>query len=291
MNQTLTAPALACPDADALVSEHLPLARYAAHTVANRLHLPTHLCREDLVSSAQVALVEAARRYDPSQGASFATYVRPRLQGAVLDTLRANGWASRSIRAEARRLDAAVEALTAELGGAPSRQQVADRLKMSVSDLDALRHDIARGSLISIDEGETGAASVADTTDSPEQTVLKRERVGYLLDAVEALPDRVGEVIDRNFFNDEPLTDIANDMGLTLSRISQMRAQGLLLLHAALSEIVEGRPVPETGGSRARAQQRRFVSEVASASPDYRTRINAHHRPRPNLSRKVLALD
>ena len=83
-------------DVDALVTEHLPLAAFAVNAVASRISLPAHVSREDLLSCARVALVEVARRFDPSAGASFATYALARLQGAVLDELRSGDWASRS---------------------------------------------------------------------------------------------------------------------------------------------------------------------------------------------------
>ncbi len=76
------------PEIDALVTEHLPLASFAVNAVAARISLPGHVSREDLLSCAHVALVEVAKRFDPTAGASFATYALARLQGAVLDELR-----------------------------------------------------------------------------------------------------------------------------------------------------------------------------------------------------------
>jgi len=74
-------------------------------------------------------------------------------------------------------------------------------------------------------------------------------------------------VVERNFFGDESLTDIAEDLGVTLSRVSQMRARALTLLHAAMSEVWEGQAVPADGGVRARNQQRSYVDRVAGRSP------------------------
>src|SRR3954465_8694498 len=102
-------------DVDALVTTHLPLAQFAVNAVASRISLPGHVSRDDLLSCASMALVEVARRFDPSAGATFATYALPRRQGAVLDELRSGDWASRSVRAAARRTDAATEALTMSL--------------------------------------------------------------------------------------------------------------------------------------------------------------------------------
>lgn len=250
------------------------MARYAVNAVAARVGLPAHVCRDDLLSGAQMALVEAAKRYDPSTGIPFGAYVRTRLQGAVLDELRAMDWASRTVRAEGRRLEAAFDTLTSELGSPPTREQVADRLGVSTVEVDTLQADIHRAVVTSIDIN-TGSADRVIGGESPERTVLGHERVGYLLDAISSLPDRLGEVIERNFFDDEPLTAIAEDLNLTLSRVSQMRAQGLRLLNAALTEIVDGGVAVETGGARARSQQRDYIAQVSTASPDYRARLSA----------------
>ena len=255
---------------DALVTEHLPLASFAVNAVAARISLPSHVSREDLLSCAHVALVEVAKRFDPTAGASFATYALARLQGAVLDELRSGDWASRSVRAAARRTDAAADALTISLGRPPTREELAASLGIARADLESLQVDVHRAVMISID-AESGAGGgsldLPDTGESPERAVLRGERARYLLDAIRALPDRLDEVIERNFFGDESLTDIADDLGVTLSRVSQMRARALTLLHAAMSEVWNGSAVPADGGVRARNQQRSYVDRVAGRSP------------------------
>ncbi|MGY1885741.1 MULTISPECIES: sigma-70 family RNA polymerase sigma factor [unclassified Blastococcus] len=252
-------------EVDALVTEHLPLAAFAVNAVASRISLPGHVSREDLLSCAHVALVEVARRFDPDAGASFATYALARLQGAVLDELRSGDWASRSVRAAARRTDAAADALTISLGRPPTREELAQSLGVARSELDHLQVDVHRAVMISIDAevGPDGTAlDLPDSGESPERAVLRGERARHLHAAIRALPDRLDEVVERNFFGDESLTDIAEDLGVTLSRVSQMRARALTLLHAAMSEIWEGRTVPADGGVRARNQQRAYVDRV-----------------------------
>jgi RNA polymerase sigma factor FliA len=255
---------------DALVTEHMPLASFAGNAVAARISLPGHVSREDLLSCAHIALVEVAKRFDPSAGASFATYALARLQGAVLDELRSGDWASRSVRAAARRSDAAADALTISLGRPPSREELAASLGVPRSELDNLQVDVHRAVMVSIDAevgGDGTSLDLPDTGESPERAVLRGERARYLHDAIRALPDRLDEVVERNFFGDESLTDIASDLGVTLSRVSQMRARALTLLHAAMSEVWEGKAVPADGGVRARNQQKTYVERVAGRSP------------------------
>src|SRR4029450_10030809 len=126
--------------------------------------------------------------------------------------------------------------------------------------------DVHGAVMVSID-AETGgdgtSLDLPDTGESPERALLRGERSRYLQDAIRALPDRLDEVVERNFFGDESLTDIAADLGVTLSRVSQMRARALTLLHAAMSEVWEGRAVLADGGGRGRTQQRSYVDRVA----------------------------
>jgi RNA polymerase sigma factor for flagellar operon FliA len=274
---------------DALVTEHLPLAAFAVNAVAARISLPGHVSREDLLSCAHVALVEVAKRFDPSAGASFATYALARLQGAVLDELRSGDWASRSVRAAARRTDAAADALTVSLGRPPTKEELAASLGVGRQDLDALQVDVHRAVMVSID-AETGgdgtSLDLPDTGESPERALLRGERARYLHDAIRALPDRLDEVIERNFFGDESLTDIAEDLGVTLSRVSQMRARALTLLHAAMSETWDGTAVPADGGVRARNQQRSYLDRLTGgargpAAPPPRRPPTSWPVPRP----------
>ncbi len=256
-------------DVDALVTSHLALAQYAVNAVAARISLPGHVSRDDLLSCAQVALVEVARRFDATAGATFATYALPRLQGAVLDELRSGDWASRSVRAAARRTDAAADVLAARLGRPPTRAELAAELDVAPSEISALQVDVHRAVMVSIDaeSGEDGGTfDLPSAADSPERAVVKSERARYLHEAMRALPDRLGEVVERSFFGDESLTDIAADLGVTLSRVSQMRARALTLLHAAMSEVWDERPVVAEGGVRARNQQVSYVEQVAARS-------------------------
>ena len=137
------------------------------------------------------------------------------------------------------------------LGRPPTRDELAASLGVPQSELDALKVDVHRAVMVSIDAdtgGDRASLDLPDTGDSPERAMLRRERARHLEDAIRALPDRLDEVIERNFFGDESLTKIAEDLGVTLSRVSQMRARALILLHAAMREVWEGAAVRPTAG-------------------------------------------
>jgi RNA polymerase sigma factor for flagellar operon FliA len=155
------------------------------------------------------------------------------------------------------------------LGRPPTKEELAASLGVERSELDALQVDVHRAVMVSID-GESGSdggsLDLPDTGDSPERALLRSERARHLHAAIRALPDRLDEVIERNFFGDESLTDIAEDLGVTLSRVSQMRARALVLLHAAMSEVWDGEAVQAEGGVRARNQQKAYLVRVTARS-------------------------
>ena len=123
MDTTTTTPAQAATSAqatteDTLVRAALPL---VGHVVAEMLtRLPTHVTRDDLISAAMLGLAQAARSYDPTHGVPFDRHAANRIRGAILDELRSIDWASRSVRANARRLATADEQLTNTLGRTPT---------------------------------------------------------------------------------------------------------------------------------------------------------------------------
>jgi RNA polymerase sigma factor for flagellar operon FliA len=154
---------------------------------------------------------------------------------------------------------------------------------MARSELEALQVDVHRAVMVSID-AETGpdggTLDLPDTGESPERALLRGERARYLHAAIRALPDRLDEVVERNFFGGESLTDIADSLGVTLSRVSQMRARALVLLHAAMKETWEGTPVAADGGVRARNQQQAYLDRLTSRAAGVEGPARNAERPR-----------
>lgn len=105
-------------DMETLVTANLPLVGHLVREVLARV--PAHIRREDLFSAGSVALVAAAKAFDPSRGAPFATFAAMRIRGALLDELRGLDWASRSVRGKARKVEAVRDEFVATHGRIPS---------------------------------------------------------------------------------------------------------------------------------------------------------------------------
>jgi RNA polymerase sigma factor for flagellar operon FliA len=189
------------------------------------------------MSAGYAALVHAARGFDASRGVPFARFAAARVRGALLDELRGLDWASRSVRQRARRTDTARQELTAELGRTPTVQEVADRLGCRIEDIESADDDVHRAVVFSLQGFATAGADdmVTEPSAGPEEMLIRRERLGYLRHAVDALPERLRAVVQGYFFEERPMAKIAEELGVTESRVSQLRAEALGLLRDGLN--------------------------------------------------------
>ncbi len=252
------------PEVETLIRENLALVGHIVRETMTRL--PAHIGRDDLVSAGMTALVLSAQGYDDSRGVPFARFAAIRIRGALVDELRSMDWASRSVRGRAREVEAARNHLAVSLGRSPRPQEVAETLGVSVSELGSIDADVHRASVLSLQgfAPETGAAMVADAQRGPEQLVLDREQLGYLHDAIAELPERLRHVVQAYFFEQRQMADIAAELGVTESRISQLRAEALKLLrHGLASAEPELAEAPEPTG-RAGARVASYAAAVAA---------------------------
>ncbi|WP_238993644.1 sigma-70 family RNA polymerase sigma factor [Nocardioides caldifontis] len=226
-------------DADHLVTSHMALVGHLVRESLSRL--PGHVSRDDLTSAGLAALVQAARSYDESRGVPFTRYATTRIRGAIIDELRGVDWASRSVRRRARELDETRSRLASELGRPATDQELAAATGLSVDEIAGNADDVSRASVMSLQGfGETPIDEVLPTrVPSPEERVEHNERVAYLVDAVALLPERLRAVIEGYFFAERPMAEIAAELGVSESRISQMRAEALVLLKDAMNSALD----------------------------------------------------
>jgi RNA polymerase sigma factor for flagellar operon FliA len=254
---------------DELVRRGLPLVQYLVSEVASRIPRSVH--REDLVSAGMLGLAQAARAWDDSRGVTFECYARTRINGAILDELRGRDWASRSVRSDSRAYRSAVEQLTTDLGRPPTREEVAAKMGVEVATLHRLEDDVARASVLSYESVFADADNVptsAATVDGPVDELLGRELRSVLGDAVGALPERLRKVVVEYFFDERPMQDIADDLGVTESRVSQMRAEALALLRDGINSQLDPQEVPDLNVTHGRVGRRKaaYYAAVAQSS-------------------------
>jgi RNA polymerase sigma factor FliA len=274
---------------DELVRTHLHLAIQAVHELARRL--PPHVNRDDLSSAAMLGLAQAARSWDPERGASFERHAATRIRGALLDELRDSDWASRSVRSRARRLQQAGEELTGRLGRAPTQAELAAELGTDTGAVHKLVGDVHRATVLNYESivADGDADDLLPSGDhAPDHVLVDRERRAYLSDAVLALPERLRAVVIGYFFQERPMLEIAAELGVTESRVSQLRAEALILLRDGLNALLDPDTLPAEPRPDGRLARRRAAYHAAiAACSDFRARLDA--APRPLLERAAEA--
>ncbi len=222
-----------------LVTHYLPLVK----TVVGRqaMTLPPHVSLEDLHSAGLVGLLQALRSYRPNSGATFETFARFRIRGAVLDELRRMDWVPRSVHEKARKLQDALASLEQQKGRAPTDQEMARSLKLSAEEYRDLLEDVRPAAFLHLDSllhPDSGDPTLLhecvpdDQQEIPGELVAKRELIQLVMDRLEHLPTLQKKVLSLYYCEDLRLKEIAAIFGLTESRISQIHTQAILAIRS-----------------------------------------------------------
>ena len=206
-------------------------------------HFPLHVERAELVRAGMVGLVEAAHRFDATRGIPFERFAASRIRGAVLDALRADDWVPRSLRMAARRIEMVETSLSVRYGRKPTDAELAAESGSSlerVNEVRALRERSALFSLDLTDVRETAAHHPIETVAASEQRddfdqLERSELLGYLRDAINELPDRQRQIILGHFLDGRSTAELASELGVTRSRVSQLRTVALHELRRSIS--------------------------------------------------------
>jgi len=216
---------------DRLVLAHAPMVRYIASRKVREL--PAHCDVDDLASAGLVALLEAVDRFDPLKGASFEQYAWTRVAGALVDELRKQDWASRSVRREGRRIEQARDAFFARHGNCPTEAELAAELGTTVDALRAALDDIQRSEVASLNAPARGAddsapVEIGETIQAPEgghepeSTILGADRSAAMRTAIAKLSERERDVLSLVHVHEVPGAEVGRMLGVSESRVSQI---------------------------------------------------------------------
>jgi RNA polymerase sigma factor for flagellar operon FliA len=257
-----------------MVERNVPLVEHIVKRMLARF--PAGYERDDLVQAGTVGLMEATTRFDPTQGIAFSTFAGRRIEGAIIDQLRRDDWAPRSVRAGERRLEQAEAELTARRGTRPDDRALGTAMGVDAGEVSRLRARIAAATVESLDRSvnrddtaTTLAETVADLAGlSAESEIDERELRGYLRDAVALLPERHRMVVVGHFFEGRSMTELGELLGVTQSRASQLKEDALGMMRRAIEAQYRTRPVERHTTRR----EREYTEALRHASP-WRARL------------------
>jgi len=225
--------------ADAVLRRHLPLVRDVAHQVACRK--PPHVEVDELMSWGMEGLLDAYRRFRPDKHASFRTYARFRVRGVIMDNLRERDLLSRTARRKAVMLDRTRARLEGALGRAPDEAEVAAALKIDLAKLRTMASESDFGT-VSVEDLRMHderpfdvERHMPDADSDPLRAVLGRERARLVNAAIAQLPEKENAAVALYYKSDLTMREVADSLGLSESRVSQLHSQALVRLRAMLA--------------------------------------------------------
>jgi RNA polymerase sigma factor for flagellar operon FliA len=215
--------------------------------------LPDTVELDDLIQVGLMALLEAAKHYSPSKGASFQTYASIRVRGAMLDEVRSNNWAPRSVYKTQRQITAAIGAVENRIGAAAKPDAIAAELGVSLDEYFRMLSTTATARMFSLDQSENNpdietlmsSGDGSDPCKELESTEFREE----IIRAIKSLPERDALVLSLYYDDELNFKEIGAVIGVSESRVCQLHGQALVRvrshIHESAHEAATG-PAPES---------------------------------------------
>jgi len=214
---------------DALVEQYAPMVKRIGIHLRGRL--PDTIELDDLIQVGLIALLEAAKKYSAAKGASFQTYASIRVRGAMLDEVRSNDWAPRSVYRTQREITAAISAVENRTGAAAKPDAIADELGVSLDEYFRMVSTTATARMFSLEQGEIDLD--ATTTMAPKDAAdpcRELESVEFreeIVRAIKSLPERDALVLSLYYDDELNFKEIGAVLGVSESRVCQIHGQAL----------------------------------------------------------------
>jgi RNA polymerase sigma factor for flagellar operon FliA len=225
-------------DRNRLVEKHVPLVKRIAYHLLGRL--PADVQVDDLIQAGVIGLLEAARLYDASQGASFETYAGIRIRGAMLDEVRRSDWTPRSVHRNARRVSEAVRAVEHREGREAQPQEVATELEVGLDEYQRMVSDAVSSRVLSFEDIFEPESEGENRLPGSEPDPLERlQEEGFreaLAGEIGRLPEREKLVMSLYYDDELNLREIGEVLGVSESRVCQLHGQALVRLRARMTD-------------------------------------------------------
>lgn len=190
---------------------------------------------DDMVNQGVIALIDSVERFDPDMGNKFESFASVKIKGSIIDFMRKQDWVPRNQRNLAKELEEIYGQLYAQTGREPTREEIAEKMEISLLHLDKILQQRHNAFILSYEEViNEKLAVVAPLIDnvrdmsSPEPEVLYSELKEVLVGAIDALNEKERLVITLYYYESLKLREIAEILGITESRVSQIHSASII---------------------------------------------------------------
>ncbi len=222
-----------------LVEQYAPLVKKIALHLKARL--PHSVQLDDLIQSGMIGLLDATKNFEQGKGASFETFASIRIRGAMIDEIRRGDWAPRSVHHNSRLINDAMVELAKLKHRDPTDEEVAEYLKVSISEYHTMLYESATSKVTAIEDlGVSSDALVFDnqdiSEDAPLSSLMEEKYKDALAKAIESLPQREAMVFSLYYNEELNLKEIGLVLEVSESRVSQILNQALMRLRTKLKD-------------------------------------------------------
>jgi RNA polymerase sigma factor for flagellar operon FliA len=210
-----------------LVERYMPLVRYNGDRIWQRL--PDGVELDDLISAGIFGLMDAIDAYDMERGVKFETYCVPRIRGAMLDELRTMDWVPRLVRSKASKLAAAKKALETKLGRAPTVVEIAEKMELSVKEIEKMQSDANAVGVVSLNKKWYETDSYKDVREidiledkKGEDPTIRVQKNDLMRLVTKGLNRNERLIIILYYYEELTMKEIGATLDLSESRVSQM---------------------------------------------------------------------
>lgn len=237
MNELATYVTVETIDSDAFIAQHFPLVQRIGRHLASRLPASVHL--DDLIQAGMIGLIEAARHYDASKGASFSTYAGIRIRGSMLDEIRKGDWTPRSVHRNSRMVAEAVREVENKLGRDAKDNEIAAYLKISVDEYNDIINDSSSSRVAAFEDIGVDEESIIDglgnRVPNPFDGIQQETFLEDLAECIANLPEKERLVVTLYYEEELNLREIGQVLEVTESRVCQIHAQAVARLKSKLT--------------------------------------------------------
>ncbi len=198
---------------------------------------------DDLVSYGIIGLIDAIDKYNPAMDTNFEIYAKVRIRGSILDALRKSDWASNYMRQKIKAVENAMTELSTVNGVAPSEKEIAEYLKMDITQVQNALDESYTFNMVYLDDlmsdasGKNAAATARDEENIPDSRYEEKELVYILSQCIDTLSDKEKLILKLYYEDELTLKEIGLVVGLTESRISQIHSKILITLRKRFEEL------------------------------------------------------
>lgn len=197
---------------------------------------------EDIINEGVIAIMKGIDRYDPERDNKFETFISRRIRGMIIDLVRKNDWMPRDFRKQVKAMEELQMSLGRTLGRQPTDEELAEAQGIDVRKYRKLQRmsvmmNVLSLDMITEDEGEHQSLQLSsgDPDAQPERAFLKIESRQVLAEAIKSLKEKEQMVVSLYYMEELNMGQIAQVMGVSEPRISQIHSAAIRKLKNYMS--------------------------------------------------------